>query len=238
MKRTPIYNALFASGALTLSLAGMAVAAPCRANPCAPRSSTSRMNPCAARNPCAAKNPCSAKNPCAAASDRIDPALTTRPGNYRPYKGNQAQLVAEGKTLFSDTSLSTNGMSCNTCHQGNGAFQATFAQPYPHFVQMTHDRAGVKAVHLDEMVQFCMMAPMASKPLPWDGKKLAALTAYSASLQKGFKPGNAAANPCAASNPCGAKMNPCATKNPCAMKMNPCAGKNPCNAKNPCAAKH
>jgi len=150
-----------------------------------------------------------------------------RPKNYKPYRGNNAELVRYGKKLFSDTRLSSDGMSCQTCHADNASFQSTFAQPYPHYVQMTDDRAGVKSVHLDEMVQFCMVVPMASKTLPWNSKKLAALTAYSASLQKGFK-----ANPCAANNPCSAKMNPCAMKtNPCAAKMNPCASKNPCAAK-------
>jgi cytochrome c len=219
MKRTKLVNALIASGALTLSLGGLAIAAPCRANPCAPGSSTS-MNPCAAKNPCAANNPCSAANPCAAAmSNRIDSNLVTRPKHYRPYKGTQAELVAYGEKLFSDTSLSTNGMSCNTCHQSFGAYNDTFAMPYPHFVQMPSDRAGLQAVHLDEMVQFCMVAPMAAKPLPWDSKELAALTAYTATLQKDFKPRTG--NPCAAKAPCAA-ANPCAAKNPCAAS-NPCA---------------
>jgi len=248
MKRSSLFNALLASGVISLSVGGMAIAAPCRANPCAPRSS--RMNPCAAKNPCAARNPCAAKNPCAASSpDYIKPEIVTRPANYRPYQGKHASLVKYGKKLFSDTSLSTNGLSCNSCHQGYGAFQDTFAKSYPHFVQMTFDRSKVKSVNLDEMVQFCMVAPMASQPLAWNGKKLAALTAYTAEYQKGFKVGQnaGAANPCAAKNPCSAKkmnpcaakmMNPCAAKNPCGAKMNPCAMKNPCGAKNPCAAKH
>lgn len=219
MKKSILSHALMSSGALTLSLAGMAVAAPCRANPCAPRSSSARMNPCAARNPCAAKTPCATANPCAAKLVKMDVHGVLRPANYRSYKGKQKELAAYGKKLFSDTRLSSNGLSCNSCHQEYGAFQNTFAQPYPHYVQMTDDRAGVKAVHLDEMVQFCMVVPMAAKPFPWNSKKLAALTAYTATLQKGFKIGN----PCAAANPCAAK-NPCAVKNPCAMKTNPCAG--------------
>ncbi|NCN88802.1 MAG: cytochrome C peroxidase [Gallionella sp.] len=236
MKYNQLVNTLIASGVLTLSVGGMAIASPCRANPCAPRSA--RMNPCAAKNPCAVKNPCGAMNPCAAnpcaaGMTKMDMTGVMRPKHYKPYKGKNAELVRYGKKLFSDTRLSTNGMSCQTCHADNGAFQATFEQTYPHYVQMTDDRAGVKSVHLDEMVQFCMVAPMASKPLPWNSKKLAALTAYSASLQKGFKANPCAAgNPCAANNPCSAKMNPCAMKkNPCAAKMNPCAGKNPCAAK-------
>lgn len=157
------------------------------------------------------------KNPCAA-SDRIDPTLVTRPKNYKPYVGKTAELKKEGKRLWTDTSLSTNGMSCNTCHQANSAFQDSFAQPYPHRVQMASDRAAMKTLHLDEMVQICMVAPMATKPLPWDSKQLAALTAYSAEVQKTFKP------------PQGKIGTPCAAQNPCAAK-NPCAGKNPCAAK-------
>lgn len=197
MKHSALMRALISSGVLTLSLGGIAIATPCRANPCAPRSS--RMNPCAA------------------AMAKMEVKDVMRPKNYRPYKGNNKELVAYGKQLFSDPRLSSNGMSCNTCHDHNGAFQATFAQPYPHYVQMTDERAGVKQVHLDEMVQFCMVVPMAAKPLPWNSKKLAALTAYTGTLQKGFRAPNprAAKNPCAATNPCAA-AHPCATRNPCA----------------------
>lgn len=53
---------------------------------------------------------------------------------------------------------------------------------------MARDQLGRKTVHLDEVVQGCMIMPMAAKPLPWDSKELAALTAYPASLQKTFKP--------------------------------------------------
>jgi cytochrome c len=154
-------------------------------------------------NPCAAK----AANPCAA-SGHVDPALITRPADYRPYQGKQAALVKEGKKLFSDTKLSSNGMSCSTCHANYGAFQESFAQPYPHHVQMVDGRTGKKTIELDEMVQLCMVVPMAAKPLPWDSKELAALTAYTAELQKGFKPGKAAAM----GNPCAMKHNPCAMK--------------------------
>lgn len=149
-----------------------------------------------------------------------------------------SSLVAEGEKLFKDEKLSTNGMSCQTCHAGLDAFANTFKQAYPHMVEMATDASGVKSVELDEMVQFCMVVPMEAKPLPWDSKELAAVTAYTATLQTAFiaKGGNPCnpCNPCAAKNPCN-PCNPCAAKNPC----NPCAAKNPCNpcaAKNPCAA--
>jgi len=193
MKLTKPFALAFAiAGALVLALPAQA------ANPC---------------NPCAPK----AKNPCAA-SAKLDPKLITRPANYKPYAGNPAELRKEGERLFKDTKLSTNGMACHTCHQGNNAFAASFAKPYPHRVQMASDRIGVKTLHLDEMVQACMVMPMAAKPLAWDSKELAALTAYTAEVQKGFKPAKGqAANPCAAKNPCAPK-NPCSAKNPCAPK--------------------
>lgn len=166
-----------------------------------------------AGNPC---NPCSpkGKNPCAA-SNRIDPKLVTRPAGTSLAGGNPAELAQEGEKLWNSKSLSTNGVACQTCHQNNGAFKASFAQPYPHPVTMAKDRAGLKKIALDEMVQLCMVAPMAAKPLPWDSRELAALTAYAGTLQKHFKP--AAANPRAPKNPC-APRNPCAPANPCAPR--------------------
>ncbi len=161
-------------------------------------------------NPCAA-NPCAA-NPCAAQEVPVD-AIRQGDRVLNAHGNTDAQLVALGAELWSDASLSGNGStSCSTCHTGDGttAMNPTFAQPYPHFVQMANDRAGMDEVTAAEMVQLCMAIPMATDPLDYDSEELAALTAYSVSLQDGFVP-TAAANPCAA-NPCAA--NPCAA-NPC-----------------------
>lgn len=154
-------------------------------------------NPC---NPCAPK----VKNPCAAVSDHIDAKLVTRPTGTQLAAGKTDELLKEGEKLWNSKSLSTNGMSCQTCHQANGAFKASFVKPYPHTVAMANDRAGLKKIALDEMVQLCMVAPMAAKTMPWDSRELAALTAYTGQVQKHYKP--AAANPCAAKNPCAPKQ--------------------------------
>lgn len=196
---------------------------PC--NPCAAKS-----NPCNPCNPCAAKknpcNPCGA-NPCAA---EIDPKRVLRPAGTKLHPGKLSSLVRDGKKLFMDKKLSTNGMACQSCHANLDAFADSFATPFPHLVNMAVDNSGIKSVALDEMVQFCMIVPMEAKTLPWDSHELAAVTAYTASLQQQFiARGPSPCNPCAAKNPC----NPCAAKNPC----NPCAAKNPCNPCNPCAAK-
>ena len=146
-------------------------------------------------------NPCAAKNPCAAAAAAIDPALVRRPKGSQPFAGKRAELVAEGEKLWKSTALSTNGMACETCHQNGGAFNASFAKPYPHAVAMSTERAGLKRVSAEQMVQLCMVVPMAAKPLAWDSRELAALTAYTREVQKGFiKTG--AKNPCAGKNPC------------------------------------
>jgi len=166
-------------------------------------------------------NPCGMKNPCGAKKAGVDPKKVTRPAGTHLKRGNHASMVRMGKQLFSTTSLSSNGLSCNACHTQHALFKETFSEAYPHYVKMANEQAGVKKVELDEMVQFCMVVPMASKPLPWGSTELAALTAYTAELQKTFKPSH---------NPCSMKKmhNPC---NPCGMKMkhhNPC---NPCGMK-------
>ncbi|GAA3528783.1 c-type cytochrome [Zobellella aerophila] len=215
-----------------------AVKNPCAANPCAVKNPCAA-NPCAVKSPCAA-NPCAVKNPCAAKPAAVNPCAAKavqRPANYQPYQGDKAELVSLGQALFNDTSLSSNGLSCSSCHQGQQMYQASFAMAYPHPVAMAQGQFGLSQVHLDEMIQICMVAPMAAQPLAWDSKELAALVAYVETEQATFNPCAAkspcAANPCAAKNPCAA--NPCAVKNPCAA--NPCAAKSPCAA-NPCAAKN
>ena len=45
-------------------------------------------------------------------------ASITRPTGYKPLVGD----AALGEKLFNDTKLSTNGMSCASCHANHGAF--------------------------------------------------------------------------------------------------------------------
>ncbi|MDX1557574.1 MAG: cytochrome c peroxidase [Marinobacter sp.] len=214
--------------------AGQQCGAGCKAgcNPCAAKNPCATKNPCASKNPCATKgcNPCAAGGKCGAKPNPCAAKKVTRPPNYQPYEGNPCKLMALGKKLFNDTSLSSNGLSCATCHNDGAGYNATFAKAYPHSVAMAKNIFGIESVHLDEMIQICMVQPMATEPLEWSGEQLAALTQYMASVQKQLSE-----NPCALKgSKCGA-CGPCAGKNPCATK-NPCAGKNPCAAKNPCSA--
>lgn len=76
-------------------------------------------------------------------------------------------------------------------------FEPTFAQPYPHFVAMAKERSGLNQIHLDEMIQLCLVASMASEPIIWNSRMMAAMTTYTAKVQQNFR-----ANPCAIKNPC------------------------------------
>jgi cytochrome c len=110
--------------------------------------------------------------------------LTARPTGYKPRPGD-AKL---GEKLFNDPKLSTNGMTCATCHANHAPYSDSFAKPYPHTVAMARDQLGRKQAYLDEMIQACMEIPMATKPLPWDSMELAALVAFVEQEQRTFKP--------------------------------------------------
>ncbi|MCP5055717.1 MAG: cytochrome C peroxidase [bacterium] len=189
---------------------------PCAANPCA----SNPCNPCGANpcNPCGANpcNPCGGNpcNPCGGGG--ADASRFMQPKGVKVASADAA-LVAEGEALWNDKALSGSGaVACATCHVGGTTqMNASFADAYPHRVAMPHQAAGVDKVNAAEMVQFCMITPMANEPLSWSGRQLAALTAYVEKIQQGFEApaGTSAANPC---NPCGA--NPCSAGNPC----NPC----------------
>lgn len=116
----------------------------------------------------------------------------SRPEGYVPgydENGNNPKaLIERGEALFNDTSLSTNGLSCASCHGSDGqqGYQATFNQPYPHPVAMGTNMFGMETVHADEMVQLCMVAPMAAEPLDWASEDLAALAAYVVNARQRF----------------------------------------------------
>jgi hypothetical protein len=166
-------------------------AAVCAANPC---------------NPCAARQAGTATNPCAV-------ARVSRPSDYQPATGNPCSLRARGEALFADTSLSSNGLACASCHNNGAGYMQSFLQDYPHSVAMARDFFGMQTTHLDEMIQICMVEPMASEPLAWDGTELAALSSYMFAVQAQLRE-----NPCAI----GAIENPCAACAPCSP-ANPCA---------------
>ena len=125
--------------------------------------------------------------PHGAPAQDLDPALVQQPDGVSLFDAKpQAELVEMGKALYEDPSLSPNEMTCNTCHADLQAYNDTFNQPYPHEVAMAKGRAGLDQVNAAEMVQLCMVVPMAAEPLDWQSEELAALAAYVEELQKEF----------------------------------------------------
>ncbi len=119
-----------------------------------------------------------------------DRSAVERPEGYTPGYSedgeNDPALLALGEELFNDPSLSGTGMSCATCHAGDTGYLETFEQPYPHRVAMGENLYGMDLVHADEMVQMCMVNPMAAEALGWESEELAALSAYVVEVQRRY----------------------------------------------------
>lgn len=122
-----------------------------------------------------------------------DTEAVSRPAGYEPAYSetgeNPTELLARGEALYYDTSLSTNGLSCATCHGSDGqdmGYNPTFEEAFPHRVAMAENQFGLSEVHADEMVQICMVAPMQASPLDWGGEALPSLSAYMVEVQRRF----------------------------------------------------
>ena len=198
-------------------------------NPCAAKNAAGgASNPCAAKiKACGASNPCAAKrvtNPCAAKKGggaKVSAKVFMRPCGAGVNPRKVGNLVKQGERLWKDSSLSGNGLACNTCDKKHAALNPTFAMTYPHQVAMPLKMAGVQQINVDEMIQFCMLVPMQAKILDWNSRELAALTAYTVEFQKAFKPGAAKKRTgadCAACHPCAATNKGASPSNPRAAK--------------------
>lgn len=109
------------------------------------------------------------------AQDRAD---LVQPEGWSLTAGDRAALVARGAELYDDPSIGESGSACMTCHTDFENYNDTFLEPYPHYVAMGKNMFDMDQVTAAEMVQLCMVVPMASEPLPWESEELAALTAY------------------------------------------------------------
>lgn len=115
-----------------------------------------------------------------------DAAELTQPEGWALPEGDRADLVARGAALFDDPSIGESGSACTTCHTDFENYNDTFLQPYPHGVAMGQNMFGMDEVTAAEMVQLCMVVPMATDVFPWDSDDLAALTAYVEDEQERF----------------------------------------------------
>jgi cytochrome c len=97
--------------------------------------------------------------------------------------------IMNGKALFSDAGLGTNGKTCNDCHMAGGTMEGTMGkmvikpfhevnEKYPMYWMMAN-----KVMTLDQVINWCIMTPLQGEPLKWDDQRLADLAAYCASVE-------------------------------------------------------
>jgi cytochrome c len=79
-------------------------------------------------------------------------------------------VVQDGRALWSDRKLGTNGVVCAQCHP-NAA--NTHPETYPKFQKQLG-----RVVPLWEMINWCLRNPLEGKPLAADDPRMIALQAY------------------------------------------------------------
>lgn len=86
-------------------------------------------------------------------------------------------VVAQGRALFTDGALGTNGVACAQCHP-NGA--NTHPETYPKYQKQLG-----RVATLPEMVSWCVQNPLEGAPLGATDPKMVALLAYIAYERRG-----------------------------------------------------
>ena len=79
-------------------------------------------------------------------------------------------VVQEGRALWGNGQLGTNGVACGQCHP-NAA--NTHPETYPKFQQQLG-----RVATLREMINWCLQQPLEGEPLALDDPKLVAMEAY------------------------------------------------------------
>lgn len=88
-------------------------------------------------------------------------------------------VVKEGRGLWTDGKLGTNGVACAQCHP-NAA--NTHPETYPKFQKQLG-----KVANLWEMVNWCLRNPLQGQPLAADDPKMTAMLAYITFERRGVK---------------------------------------------------
>ncbi len=89
------------------------------------------------------------------------------------------QVVAQGRALWTDGKLGTNGVACAQCHP-NAA--NTHPETYPKFQKQIG-----KVITLPEMINWCLRNPLEGQPLALDDPKMTAMVAYVTHERRGVK---------------------------------------------------
>jgi thiosulfate dehydrogenase len=95
------------------------------------------------------------------------------------WTGQFMEVVAQGRALWTDGKLGTNGVACAQCHP-NAA--NTHPETYPKFQKQIG-----KVITLPEMINWCLRNPLEGQPLALDDPKMTAMVAYVTYERRGVK---------------------------------------------------
>ncbi len=95
------------------------------------------------------------------------------------WQAEYQKIVADGRALWTDGTLGSNGVACGQCHP-NAA--NTHPETYPKFQKQLG-----KVAQLWEMVNWCLKNPLQGQPLAADDPKMTAILSYVAFERRGVK---------------------------------------------------
>ena len=93
------------------------------------------------------------------------------------WQAEYQKIVADGRALWTDGSLGSNGVACGQCHP-NAA--NTHPETYPKFQKQLG-----KVAQLWEMVNWCLRNPLQGQPLGADDPRMTAILSYVAFERRG-----------------------------------------------------
>lgn len=95
------------------------------------------------------------------------------------WEGEYMSVVKEGRRLWTDPKLGTNGVACAQCHP-NAA--NTHPETYPKFQKQLG-----KVAAIPEMINWCIRNPLEGNPLAIDSNAMTAIQAYIVYERRGVK---------------------------------------------------
>ena len=95
------------------------------------------------------------------------------------WKNEYMTVVKQGRQVFTDGKLGTNGVACAQCHPNASN---THPETYPKFQQQLG-----KVVPIWEMINWCIRNPLEGKDLAADDPRMVALQAYILHERRGVK---------------------------------------------------
>jgi hypothetical protein len=136
-------------------------AEPATANPC----HMEHKNPC---NPCSIKshNPCNAKH-----KEHSKPMVEKQQKGFTSFN----TAANKGKKMWNDSHLGTTGFTCLSggCHGNFENLSLEKNKTFPHYVRMAE-----KVVTLSQIINYCLVNPMAGSALAEDSDEMTAMAAF------------------------------------------------------------